>query len=89
MDSDSTSKVEVIVTAIDGDYLVLETIADKIKIKWPLKNIPRPLEIGSQITLELQKNEMKIPDGMPENISNIPKGQSEEKMRKLLEDLVN
>jgi len=96
MDSNSTNKVEVIAAAIDGDNLVLETIPHKDKIRWPLNNLPRPLEIGSRLTLELKKDCRQMPDPfigdkpvIKEQANTRDSSASDEKMRKLLEALVN
>ena len=90
MDSAGTSKVEVIATAIDGDNLVLETVPNKNEIRWPLKNLPRPLEIGSRLTLELQKGCLQDANPVSNNSNiNPAHGDQDELRRKLLEDLVN
>lgn len=87
MDSTGTNKVEVIAAAIDGDNLVLETVPNKDKIRWPLNNLPRPLEIGSRLTLELKKDGLQMPDQFIGDKPAIP--DNDEKMRKRLEALVN
>jgi hypothetical protein len=92
MDFSGTSKVEVIATAIDGNHLVLETVPEKNEIRWPLNNLPRPLEIGSRLTLELQKNQTKPPGDISILHNPAPQNTSDDKdeiRRKLLEDLVN
>jgi len=96
MDTDGTSKVEVIATAIDGDHLVLETVPNKNRIQWPLKNLPRPLEIGSRLTLELTLELQKgsLQDANPASNclnlnANPAHADKDELKRKLLEDLVN
>ena len=82
--------MEVIALAIDGDNLVLETIPEKNEIRWPLNNLPRPLEIGSRLTLELQKEThtetARVSGDTKLNANTAAK---DELMRKLLEDLVN
>ena len=83
----SDNKIEVVVTAIDGECLVLETVPYKNRICWPLKNIPRPLDIGSKLTLELQQNgtdTLDLDAGISEQTGN-----EDENKRQLLEKLVN
>jgi hypothetical protein len=84
MDSSGTGKVEVIATAIDGDNLVLETVPERNEIRWPLKNLPRPLEIGSRLTLELQKDSAQASAALSKGMDD-----KDELKRKLLEELVN
>ncbi len=96
MDTENTTKVEVIVTAIDGDNLVLETVPNKNMIRWPLKNIPRPLPVGGRLTLELQKDagpqtglQINNGQGQVETTVSINRSDREDRMRKMLEELVN
>jgi|WetSurMetagenome_2_1015567.scaffolds.fasta_scaffold651855_2 hypothetical protein len=97
MDSNTTTGVEVTVAAIDGGYLVLESLNDKTQFQWPLDKIPRPLEIGSRLTLSLQKDSISV---SPSNDTVIRKTapnakdrdknrEKEDQMRRLLEELVN
>jgi hypothetical protein len=85
MNQQSDNKVEVVVAAIDGDCIVLETVPNKNRICWPLKNIPRPLDIGSRLTLELQQNNADVPGIGPVEQTD----KKEESKRLLLEQLVN
>ena len=91
MDTQSPCKVEVIALAIDGDNLVLETVIEKNEIRWPLNNLPRPLEIGSRLTLELQKDGLQNhnPSDNFTPKTDHKQGDKDDLMRKLLEDLVN
>jgi hypothetical protein len=94
MNQQSDNKVEVVVAAIDGDCLVLETVQNKNRICWPLKNIPQPLDIGSRLTLELQQSCTDDPDTGILKIAGSKQGdmeqaQKEEHKRLLLEQLVN
>ena len=81
MDSSEATDIEVTLAAIDGDYLVLESLIEKIRFKWPLNKIPRPLEIGTRLTIKLQNRNASL--------STPGKRDTEETMRKLLENLVN
>ena len=91
MDSSTTNGIEVTVAAIDGTNLVLESLNDKTRFLWPLDKIPRPLEIGNRLTLELQKTSTpasftsseKSPSSSPSD------AKKDDLMRKLLEELVN
>jgi hypothetical protein len=95
MNQQSDNKVEVVVTAIDGECLVLETVPHKNRICWPLKNIPSPLDIGSRLTLELQQNCADIPtaaapvNGLKRPVHKNEQDDKEEHKRLLLEQLVN
>jgi hypothetical protein len=82
--TDSPS-IEVKVKAIEGEFLILETLQKGIMIRWPIKNIPQPLEIGSNLKLELQNSQIKAPLGI--NANNFK--DKDTAMRKLLEELVN
>jgi hypothetical protein len=64
MKNPSDNKIEVVVTAISGEGIVLETIPEKTRIYWPLKNIPQPLDIGNKLTLELQQDERQDKRGL-------------------------
>jgi len=91
MDSTAANCIEVTVAAIDGANLVLESLNDKTRFLWPLDKIPRPLEIGSRLTLELQKdsNPASFASGTASPSSNTSDTKKDDLMRKLLEDLVN
>jgi len=95
MDSNADNSIDVTLSAIDGGYLVLEsTGGDKTRFQWPLDKIPRPLEIGSRLSLELQKKQTPSFPSTEKSFkmtSQIRKKEpgKEEDMRKLLEDLVN
>jgi len=89
---ESQTGIEVTLIAIDGENLVLESIDDKIKFLWPLDKIPRPLEIGCRLTLALQKGSPTVVLSSKIRTKTIdmdhPKNK-DERMRKLLEELVN
>jgi hypothetical protein len=97
MDSTATTGIDVTLTAIDGSHLVLESTEDKTQFLWPLDKIPRPLEIGSHLTLNLLKASVPSPASadtlIPARPSrSLPPKETSEKeasMRKLLEELVN
>ena len=88
--ADPDNKIKVVVTAINGEDIVLETVPDKNIVYWPLKNIPQPLNIGSQLTLELRQDQLqqdkkdKRGPLYSEEVS-----EKEALMRKNLEELVN
>ncbi len=82
----NNTQVEVVVKAIDGDSLVLETIPKGKSILWPILNIPRPLDIGNRLTLELRQNETGVPVVA---LSSNTEDDNNEKKRRLLEELVN
>ncbi len=88
MQQQSGNKVEVVVAAIDGENLVLETVPQKNRIHWPLNNIPRPLDVGSTLTLELHQDEPLIFDTSPAAICT-EETEKEQQKRQLLERLVN
>jgi hypothetical protein len=94
-------KIEVVVTAIDGDSLVLETVTNKKRIHWPIKNIPQPLDIGNRLTLELHQNdslafnaESAVSAGTAirdtrSTATTAPSTDDNERKRRMLEELVN
>jgi hypothetical protein len=91
MDSSSENSIDVTLAAIDGGYLVLESTDDKTRFQWPLHKIPRPLEIGSRLTLELQNSRelATTADSIPSRGENRNNKDKDSSRRKLLEDLVN
>jgi hypothetical protein len=84
-DQNTNNQLGVVVTAIDGDNLILETIQNKCRICWPLCSVPMPLEIGTELTLELRQSAASpVSNSKTKNT-----GDSDEARRKLLEALVN
>ena len=83
--------INVTVKAIDGDVLVLET-ASRDLLRWPLNNIPRPLELGSTLTLELKTiTSLETKNSTQPTKSSNPKDDPKklQHMYHLLEELVN
>lgn len=92
-----TSTLQVALTAIQNEYLVLETLEDKSLIYWPLKKLKRPLKIGHQLSLEL-KDEKTDPytilnkekaDTVTKTLHDSEEQIKQAKLCKMLEDLVN
>lgn len=79
------NKLKVLVKAINSQSITLEDPSRKVEFDWPLENIEAPLEIGSELYLEL-KNNYLIQDS---NDSHHKEDISEEQKRILLEELLN
>ena len=85
-------KMEVKVSAIDGDFLVLQSLSGDEQIRWPLNNISTPLDIGSTFILELKTADMALEslDTEPSSKGNSRDDENrDEARRRLLEQLVN
>jgi len=92
MNTEQNSCVEVKISAIDGDFLVLETVPGGQTLEWPISNLPKPLQIGSSLVLELKASE-KTSTESPSKSKPAAKPANDEKQnenrRRLLEELVN
>lgn len=90
-ENNDQSFINVTVKTIDGDVLVLETASHEL-MRWPLKNIPQPLELGATLTLELKTG--KLSESKNSTAPEKPSHQKEDpaklqRMYHLLEELVN
>jgi hypothetical protein len=81
---DNENKIKVLVKAVNSQSITLEDPSRNIKFDWPLEHIETPLEIGSELYLELKNN---CPSENIEN--NYREDASEEQKRRLLEELLN
>lgn len=94
MPQDDNKVIEVKVSAIDGDFLVLETIPDGQTLQWPISNIPKPLRVGSTLLLELKSSGMTLSQNHSVTASTVKSNNDgdsrrDEDKRRLLEQLVN
>lgn len=80
-----TAARNVIATAIDGETLILKDAETGEQINWPLTSIPKPLEIGANMCLELKNSTgPSIDKKNPEN----NEAENANKIH-LLEELIN
>ncbi|MFC1749040.1 hypothetical protein ACFL2V_09570 [Pseudomonadota bacterium] len=86
MERGNSTKIRVKVKTIDGQFVILEDLDHDMEFDWPIDSIPSPLEIGSELYLELKKGELIPPETHCEKHQEDP---SETQKRKYLEELVN
>ena len=89
----ATSAVQsVALKAIDGQSLVLQTKEGEV-IYWPINNLPGPIEIGSELAIELKSNTNLTSSSSKKStvkISSPANATPEEQQRRnLLEALIN
>jgi len=97
MNSDGTNpgNINVKVSAIDGDFLVLEVVPGGETFRWPISNLPKPLQIGSSLVLELKSSGITVTANEPAHAKDAAKTKPasdekrDESRRRLLEQLVN
>ena len=76
----------VIATAIEDDFIILEDETNGNKIPWPLNQIPKPFNLGTELKLILSCNNDHH-NTHPATTSNELDDDAEK--RKLLEELIN
>ena len=75
----------VVATAIDGETLILKDIESGDHIYWPLKSIPHPLTIGTNMCLELKNTDTSSINNRHPGISDA----DDTHKLQLLEELIN
>lgn len=85
-----TGQIEVVISAIDGDYFILEDLSTGKQFYWPIKNLENPIKVGNKLTLELKPDsQSESSTGLSTKQSSNEQNQQEEQMHRLLEALVN
>ena len=77
------AKVSVKVKAIDAKFVILEDVSNGHSFHWPIDKLMQPLEIGSELFLELSTGEESVA------IQPQVKTGDDDERRILLEKLVN